>query len=124
MTAAEFLAASQKIEEAATPGPWGHYTPRNSPWPNPDPIFGATPGDEVAWTWADVVETDRTVRVWSAHARTVLPRMREALEAVLDLHRPHLDGTPHSWCTNCAESFPCSTSSAIESALAENGETK
>lgn len=29
----------------ATPGPWGHYTPD---YGKPNPVFGATPGDEVA----------------------------------------------------------------------------
>lgn len=29
----------------ATPGPWGHYRPD---YGKPNPVFGATPGDEVA----------------------------------------------------------------------------
>lgn len=33
--------------DQATPGPWGHYTPRDDR-AHYDPIFGATPGDEIA----------------------------------------------------------------------------
>ena len=33
--------------EGTTPGPWGYYTPRGRDG-HYDPIFGATPGDEIA----------------------------------------------------------------------------
>lgn len=116
MTAAEFLAESKRIAEAATPGPWGHYSPRNSPWPHPDPVFGSTPGDEVAWT--------RRNEDWRfiAHARQALPRMREALEAVIhelrESERSALQGPGRS-----GHETVWAVRRAIESALAENGGT-
>lgn len=61
------------------------------------------------------------------------PRMREALDAVLALHRPVYRSAvtstgkaelPKPGCVLCRVESPCSTVRAIESALAENGGKK
>lgn len=62
----------------ATEGPWGYYTPQGQ---GKDPIFGATPGDEVA-----LVKRPADWR-FIAHARTDVPRLVAAIEAVLKMHR-------------------------------------
>lgn len=62
--------------EKATEGPWGYYTPRGQ---GQDPIFGATPGDEVA-----LVKRPTDWHFITA-ARTDVPRLVEAIEAVLEL---------------------------------------
>lgn len=38
---------AKTLLDGATPGPWGHYRPRGG-YDHPDPVFGRTPGDEVA----------------------------------------------------------------------------
>lgn len=100
----------------ATPGPWGHYTPRGQ---ERDPIFGATPGDEVA-----LVKRAPDWRFIS-HARTDIDRLTEALEAVLALHverwtpNPIPGGHICDACREPVESEPCATVRAITNALTE-----
>lgn len=60
--------------EKATEGTWGYYTPQGQ---GKDPIFGATPGDEVA-----LVKRPADWR-FIAHARADVPRLVAAIEAVL-----------------------------------------
>ena len=68
------LDAIRARADAATPGPWGFCIPHNRDWPNPDPIFGATPGDEVAWT--------RRNADWNfiAHAREDIPALLDEVD--------------------------------------------
>src|SRR5690606_22140023 len=51
-----------------------------------------------------------------AHARTDVPRLVKALEAVLEDHKPRTHAT-HTGCRECGQLWPCNTQRAIEAAL-------
>ena len=125
-----WLDHTQKLDGAATPGPWV--------WSEPDPewtgdYYGVWERDEdmppVAATHAPG-EYGKADAEWIAHARTALPQAVAALRAVLDLHQPrnrvtqsapgHLVDTPGP-CTACDWDWPCPTVAAITEALGEGG---
>ena len=123
-----WLDHTQKLDQAATPGPWV--------WSEPDPewtgdYYGVWERDEdmppVAATHAPG-EYGKADAEWIAHARTALPQAVAALQAVTDLHQPrstvthsasgHLVDTPGP-CTACDWDWPCPTITAVTEALGE-----
>ena len=124
----DWLDTTQRLDGAATPGPWV--------WSEPDPVwtgdyYGVWERDEdmppVAATHAPG-EYGKADAEWIAHARTALPQAVDVLRAVTDLHRPrnrvaqcesgHLVDTPGP-CTDCDQDWPCPTVTAINEALGE-----
>ena len=130
-----WLDHTQKLDQAATPGPWV--------WSEPDPewtgdYYGVWERDEdmppVAATHAPG-EYGKADAEWIAHARTALPAAVDVLRAILDLHafdagdvacgnprHTSLDvGCPECYypCQGCAEPYPCPTVTAINEALGE-----
>lgn len=138
MTAAEFLAESKRIEDAATEGPWRTMSPRSDGRNAVERPRYDLYGNEVSEFL--VVDTNPDDAAFIAHARTTLPKMREALEAVLAIHsvkhgespryapddleheREPVSWEPYTVCQGCSASpYPCRTVRAIESALAGKG---
>lgn len=105
MSAADWLAERARIEQAATKGPWE--------------INGA--GEYVSGVGLMVAPDDGGVSGTNAEfiadARTAMPKMRAALEAVLALHRgePYAQGP--DYCAECEHRWPCGTYTAITEAL-------
>ena len=126
-----WLDHTQKLDQAATPGPWV--------WSEPDPewtgdYYGVWERDEdmppVAATHAPG-EYGKADAEWIAHARTALPAAVAALRAVADLHQP--DDGGH--CTECLighdgdsftagnpvyDAWPCATITAIQDTLGDH----
>ena len=127
MSAADWLAERRRIEQAATDGPWMSEWDTSDEWwtvhgqPNP------TKGDERMV--CPEVATLQHSEDWTADvdfitdARTALPKMRAALEAVLALHPwqcSGCEGTTEdcgSICGSCYDAWPCPTVRAITEAL-------
>ena len=127
MTASDWIAERRRIEQAATDGPWMSEWDTSDEWwtihgqPNP------TKGDERSV--CPEVATLQHSEDWTADvdfiadARTAMPKMRAALEAVLALHPWEclecegidLDASPR--CGHCYEPWPCPTVAAIAEAL-------
>ena len=124
-----WLATTQRLDGAATPGPWV--------WSEPDPewtgdYYGVWERDEdmppVAATHAPG-EYGKADAEWIAHARTALPAVVAALQAVIELHQPrsavtrsasgHLVDTPGP-CTACDRDWPCPTITAIQDTLGDH----
>ena len=105
VSAEEWLAERARIEQAATEGPWeingaGEYVSGVG--------LMVGPGDDgVSGADVDFI-TD---------ARTAMPKMRAALEAVLALHwgEPYAQGP--GYCAECEHQWPCPTVAAITAAL-------
>jgi hypothetical protein len=121
MSVSEFLAESKRIEEAATPGPWvidkDELTslPGTRDWETV--IFRQDEQGGESWNRDEDAE-------FIAYARTALPKMREALEAVIRLHvMEYHDERERNRCRECLYEdwgdLLCPTVRAIESALAE-----
>ena len=127
MSAADWIAERHRIEQAATDGPWVREWSTPDQWwiihGQPNPAKGddrmvcpevATLNHREDWT-ADAE--------FIADARTAMPKMRAALEAVLALHPWEylecegidLDASPR--CGHCYEPWPCPTVAAITEAL-------
>ena len=111
MSAADWIAERHRIEQAASEGPWeingaGEYVSGVGLMVAPDD--GGVSGTDVEFI---------------ADARTAMPKMRAALEAVLALHPWEclecegidLDASPR--CGHCYEPWPCPTVAAIAEAL-------
>ena len=120
------LAEIRARVDAATEGPWTASGEYAGSW-------------EVTYTWrpgTELAECSRVLDVsdmgdacgnqgdaeFVAHARTDVPRLLDAVEAVLALHGPM--GIRSDKCeqcydgyNNCSEKYPCSTVQAITSAL-------
>lgn len=120
-----WLDHTQKLDQAATPGPWV--------WSEPDPewtgdYYGVWERDEdmppVAATHAPG-EYGKADAEWIAHARTALPQAVAALRAVIELHAPFQASRP--FCRVCTEAddtayplpWPCPTITAIQDTLGE-----
>ena len=121
----DWLDTTQRLDGAATPGPWV--------WSEPDPewtgdYYGVWERDEdmppVAATHAPG-EYGKADAEWIAHARTALPQAVAALRAVIELHAPFQAGRP--FCRVCTEAddtahplpWPCPTITAIQDTLGE-----
>ena len=128
MSAADWLAERARIEQAASEGPWEHEGVgeiiQHFSLPEPATIvstdvacMGYCYGGSAAG-----VERDEDAE-FIADARTAMPKMRAALEAVLALHPWEclecegidLDASPR--CGHCYEPWPCPTVAAIAEAL-------
>lgn len=64
--------------EGTTPGPWGYYAPRGRDG-HYDPIFGATPGDEIALVKRPA---DWKIMAMAPEAVAEVVRLRRELEAL------------------------------------------
>ena len=121
MTAADWIDERRRIEQAATDGPWMSEWDTSDEWwtihgqPNP------TKGDERMV--CPEVATLQHSEDWTADvdfitdARTAMPKMRAALEAVLALHwgEPYAQGP--GYCAECEHLWPCETYTTITEAL-------
>ena len=122
----DWLDTTQRLDGAATPGPWetvedtgrrGHITA-----PVDDPEEGAfvTHCEECMGYVLNAANAE-----WIAHARTALPAAAAALRAVIELHAPFQAGRP--FCRVCTEAddtayplpWPCPTIQAIQNTLGE-----
>ena len=125
----DWLDTTQRLDGAATPGPWEvlEYTNHIKAG---DGAPVADPEDAYV-TWCQECEgyvLNAANAEWIAHARTALPAAVAALQAVTDLHQPrnssttsascHLVDAPGS-CTACEWDWPCPTVTAINEALGE-----
>ena len=120
----DWLDHTQKLDQAATPGPWV--------WSEPDPewtgdYYGVWERDEdmppVAATHAPG-EYGKADAEWIAHARTALPAAVAALRAVADLHQPDACWIDRLDCGACSSydecvQWPCPTITAVTEALGE-----
>ena len=70
----------EKALEGATPGPWGYYNPRGKDG-HYDPIFGATPGDEIALVKRPA---DWKIMALAPEAVAEVVRLRRELEELRD----------------------------------------
>ena len=122
MTAADWLAERRRIEQAASEGPWEHEGVgeiiQHFSLPEPATVVSA---DVACMGYcyggsAAGVERDEDAE-FIADARTALPKMRRALEAVLALHwgEPYAQGP--DYCAECEHQWPCGTYTAITEAL-------
>ena len=130
-----WLDEARALADQATEGPWeadGHEITQH--WSRPEP-WQTIVGAEVACMAycyggsAEGVESDKDA-AFIADARTRLPQALNAIQAVLDLHKPEeYDGYPHSpdgvMCAVCLteyneyEEWPCPTVRAIQNAIKE-----
>ena len=122
MSAADWLAERRRIEQAASEGPWEHEGVgeiiQHFSLPEPATVVStdvACMGYCYGGTAAGV-ERDEDAE-FIADARTALPKMRAALEAVLALHwgEPYAQGP--DYCAECEHLWPCETYAAITEAL-------
>lgn len=127
----ETLARIRKQADAATEGPWeadgaGEVSQH---WSRPEPWetvvgTGVTCMPYCYGGSAKGAERDEDA-AFIAAARTNVPRLVDALEAALELHKPgrtfHGHGFSQQLCM-CGKALPCPTVEAITTAL--NGETR
>ena len=89
MSAADWIAEQRRVEQAATEGPWEAGTGDGDPHPHVWTSRSSACVAEITYVvpndYGDVRPDDA---VFIAEARTSLPKMRAALEAVLALHEP------------------------------------
>ena len=112
----DWLDTTQRLDGAATPGPWVED----------GALIGPRPGASVAQVWGVRWKADSA---FIAHARTALPQAVAALRAVTDLHQPrgtvtrsasgHLVDTPGP-CKDCDWDWPCPTIAAIQDTLGDH----
>lgn len=118
MSAADWIAEQRRIEQAATEGPWDTST---TSWEPEARMVDVPDGDdEMSLAWeagGGLCVMSRADAEFIADARTSLPKMRAALEAVLALHwgEPYAQGP--GYCAECEHLWPCETYSAITEAL-------
>ena len=113
MSAADWLAEQRRIEQAATDGPWDATHDGDVELPRvwaDDDLIAKLSGPRPYSTLIPDAE-------FIADARTAMPKMRRALEAVLALHwgEPYAQGP--DYCAECEHLWPCETYSAITEAL-------
>lgn len=123
----EFLSESQRIEEEATPGPWTVGWGGDGAWVTfldaegergRGPVISSRP--EVASLEVERLDADAD---FIAHARAALPKMRRALEAVLEMRAKlpdydYPDNLPTEFDAGYVDGV-LAARRAIESALAE-----
>ena len=118
MTAADWIAEQRRIEQAATEGPWEAGTGDGDPHPHVWTSRSSACVAEITYVvpndYGDVRPDDA---VFIAEARTSLPKMRAALEAVLALHWGEPCAQGPDYCAECEHLWPCETYSAITEAL-------
>ena len=118
MTAADWIAEQRRVEQAATEGPWEAGTGDGDPHPHVWTSRSSACVAEITYVvpndYGDVRPDDA---VFIAEARTSLPKMRAALEAVLALHWGEPCAQGPDYCAECEHLWPCETYSAITEAL-------
>lgn len=118
MSAADWIAERACIEQAATEGPWEAGTGDGDPHPHVWTSRSSACVAEITYVvsndYGDVRPDDA---VFIAEARTSLPKMRAALEAVLALHWGEPCAQGPDYCAECEHLWPCETYSAITEAL-------
>ena len=125
MSAEEWLAERARIEQAATDGPWiaatgaygwDHDDEATHVW-HREPIGGGTYKALIKIVDNELNQTAPEDAEFIADARTTMPKMRAALEAVLALHwgEPYAQGP--GYCAECEHRWPCGTYGAITEAL-------
>ena len=126
MSAADWIAERRRIEQAATDAPWraavvARYTDADGGERGKGGIYpGGPSGPPPIFITPDWLTADAE---FIADARTAMPKMRAALEAVLALHPWEylecegidLDASPR--CGHCYEPWPCPTVVLIREAL-------
>lgn len=120
MSAADWIAEQRRIEQAATEGPWraavvARYVDDDGCERGKGGIYPAGPmGPPPLFVTPDWVAADAE---FIADARTAMPKMRAALEAVLALHWGEPCAQGPDYCAECEHMWPCETYSAIAEAL-------
>lgn len=134
-TITEYLAEQKRLAEAATEGPW-------APWLDQDGqahmngmlmVGNAAAVIPDGETWIEGVDVNPIAhtytpedRAFIAAARSSVPRMIAALEAVTALHRRVSAPWPHSGGTFVCRAdnglWPCPTIRAVEAALGGEGD--
>jgi hypothetical protein len=118
----------RRLEGAATVGPWTPQDYDHNPGDQGVPIIGggeigSQPGHLTAYTMTLFNEAQSVAdAAFIAAARNQLPRILDALDAVLALHAPvQPTSTMRPWvtCAGCTNggSYPCTTVAAITKAL-------
>lgn len=123
------LAAIAARAAAATPGPWKHGNANEKPyapfWMITNEAFHNPGPDDEEWVAVELhtgVEADAE---FIAAARTDIPLLLAAVQAVLDLHEPVTDYGGAVRCDHCLldiglyYAYPCPTVAAITAALTQ-----
>lgn len=115
MSARDVLAAMRERAEAATDGPWSDILE----YPEDDALL--IRGADASYVGSVLYDGGDTPNAeFIAQARTDLPALVEALEAVVEAHQSTPNSTsalyPVPLCT-CGHQYPCATVQAIETAL-------
>ena len=130
MTIETRLAEIRARVEAATEGPWGHYS--INPRVTPEHAVYSVPldADPLAQSSEIAGPVEPRDAEFIAASRTDLPALLAAVEAVRELHQsePHCNNVRHTnpdvqcpecaeFCTADGELYPCPTITAITDAL-------
>ncbi len=110
-TITEFLAEQKRLTAGATTGPWAHHETVHAD------NYVTAGGGILSGTHVCGPTYERANAAFIAAARSSVPRMIAALEAVMALH-PNTSGECHT-CSNewGPLAWPCPTIRAIEAAL-------
>ena len=119
MSAADHLKTIRERVEAATQGPWRWEEPSTDDFPTYDQSLVSDAADTTVvsgWGYdASGTEASDEDREFIAHARTDLPRLLDALEGVMAVHKQ--DDDMPLFCHACDDYWPCPTVTAINDAL-------
>lgn len=119
MTTTERLAEIKARAEAATEGPWEHVRDSNEHLadcpPTYESLVTADNGYVAVLDWGNTSTSPDAEFI--AHARTDVPALVAALEAVLALHSRVFDMNNTPTCRECADDYPCPTVEAVNKAL-------
>ena len=103
--------------DAATEGPWEHLNPRNTY----NHAVVDSHGEDLANDYEGVWYFEEDAE-FIASARTDMPRLIDALKAVLELHQPVPYAQGSDYCDECEHPAPCQTVQAIATALGADDE--
>lgn len=123
----DLLAEVRRLDGEATEGPWEAETWEVRPSPlaraRSASIGGTSPSPSYNGT-VDVIDCDGVYGVTSGYdaafialARTALPALAAAVEAVMEMHRPDQPGDIEVFCVECKVSTPCPTIRALNEAM-------
>lgn len=125
------LAAIREREQAATTGPWQLETDRDEEYGEEFPYAiimpvshterpAGVPFREWDFRYSAMAEMTMATAEFLVEARTAVPRLLAAVEAVLAIHRPGFEMCVDAlWCQHCGvqSDWPCPTVQAITRAL-------
>lgn len=122
MTIRDELAAIRERAENATEGPWEAHEILDCHPGTTVEYIAVSPTDWGDLHFIDVEPEHGPDATFIAHARTDIPRLVNALQAVVDRHvRSPLvylgDDGEYSVCQGCARRWPCPTIRVIEEAM-------